>query len=45
LQVVPLREEFGAQALSQGAAVRFVAALSVPGFDSRGGVGAFTRYP
>ena len=45
LQAVPLREEFGAQTLSQGADVRFVAALSVPGFDSRGGVGAFTRYP
>jgi len=45
LQAVPLREEFGAQALSQGADVRFVAALSVPEFDARGGVGAFTRYP
>ena len=45
LQAVPLREEFGAQALSQGADVRFVAAKSVPEFDARGGVGAFTRYP
>jgi len=45
LQSVSLREELGAQALAHGAAVHFVAALSVPGFDSRGGVGAFTRYP
>jgi rubrerythrin len=45
LQAVPLREEFGAQALSQGADVRFVTAASVPEFDAQGGVGAFTRYP
>jgi hypothetical protein len=45
LQAVSLREEFGAQALSQGAEVRFVAAGSAPRFDAGGGVGAFTRYP
>jgi release factor family 2 len=38
---VPLREELGIQAQARGAAVLFVPAGSVPGFDDAGGVGAF----
>lgn len=44
IEVVPLREEMGAQAQAQGARVRFVEAKAVPEFEARGGVGALLRY-
>ena len=43
IEYVALREELGIQAKARGAAVIFVPAGSVSGFDEGGGVGAFLR--